>query len=224
MLRMITTRHLLMTAAAACVAMTIAVHAQQPSPGGAAPAAAQAPAPKILVAGENPAITLRDKEGGPPLTSVNFWRVHWSPVGSGAVCFVTVSGQGSGDLRIAVHDNPKVLDYVTKELMSSLMESFNTPPYTPVRGTITQSGDTVTERKETCKSDSHNVELIWRGFLDPTWVDIRPGANVLMTFTMVMAKDAEVIINGKKAPGRVVRGGPGSFPPSFLALNETWRR
>lgn len=220
MLRMITTRHLLMMAAATCVAMAIAVHAQQSSPGGAA----QTPPPKILVAGENPAITLRDKEGGPPLTSVNFWRVHWSPVGSGAVCFVTISGQGSGDLRIAVHDNPKVLDYVIKELMSSLMESFNTPPYTPVRGTITQGGDTVNERKETCKSESHNVELIWRGFQDPTWVDIRPGANVLMTFTMVMAKDAEVIINGKKAPGRVVRGGPGSFPPSFLALNETWRR
>ena len=59
--------------------------------------------PKILVAGENPAITLREKEGGPPLTSVNFWRVHWSPVGSGAVCFVTVSGQGNSDLRIAVY-------------------------------------------------------------------------------------------------------------------------
>jgi hypothetical protein len=61
------------------------------------PAASQTPAQKILVAGENPAITLRDKEGGAALTSVNFWRVHWSPVGSGAVCFVTVTGQGSGD-------------------------------------------------------------------------------------------------------------------------------
>jgi hypothetical protein len=108
--------------------------------------------------------------------------------------------------------------------MSSLMSNFNTPPYAPVRGTIAQSGDTITERRETCKSETHNVELIWRGFLEPTWVDIRPGANVLMTFTMVMANDADVIINGKKAPGRVVRGGPGSFPPSFLALNETWRR
>jgi hypothetical protein len=222
MLRMYTTRHVLMTvtAALACLLMTMTIDAQQPSANGAPPA----PAPKILVAGENPAITLREKEGGPPLTSVNFWRVHWSPVGSGAVCFVTVSGQGSGDLRIAVHDNPKVLDYVTKELMSSLMENFNSPPYTPARGTITQGGDTVTERKETCRSDAYNVELIWRGFLEPTWVDIRPGANVLMTFTMVMAKDAEVIVNGKKAPGRVVPGGRGSFPPSFLALNETWRR
>src|SRR6185503_14078136 len=108
MLRMITTRHLLMTAVAAVWMVTTTGYAQQ------------SVAPKILVAGENPAITLREKEGGPPLTSVNFWRVHWSPVGSGAVCFVTVSGQGNSDLRIAVHDNPKVLDYVTKELMSSL--------------------------------------------------------------------------------------------------------
>ncbi len=220
MQRMNTTRQHVMTAmAAAWMLTTMAGSAQQPSP-----AAPPAPAPKILVAGENPAITLREKEGGPPLTSVNFWRVHWSPVGAGAVCYVTVTGQGSGDLRIAVHDNPKVLDYVTKELMSSLMANFNTPPYTPVRGTIAQSGDMVSERKETCKSATHNVELIWRGFLEPTWVDIRPGANVMMTFTMVMASDAEVIINGKKAPGRVVRGGQGSFPPSFLALNETWRR
>jgi hypothetical protein len=186
--------------------------------------AQQAPAPKILVAGENPAITLRDKEGGTALTSVNFWRVHWSPAGSGAVCYIAISGQGSGDMRVAVHDNPKVLEYVTKELMSSLMTSFNTPPYTPVRGTISQSGDTVNERKETCKSDTHTIELVWRGFSEPAWVDIKPGANVLMTFTMVMASGADVIINGKKAPGGVFRGGPGSFPPSFLALNETWRR
>jgi hypothetical protein len=210
--------HIIGIIAACAFAMLAETRAQQTA------AAPQTPAQKILVAGENPAITLRDKEGGAALTSVNFWRVHWSPVGSGAVCFVTVTGQGSGDLRVAVHDNPKVLDYVTKELMSSLMTNFNTPPYTPVRGTIAQSGDTVNERRETCKSDTHNIELVWRGFSEPTWVDIKPGANVLMTFTMVMASSADVIINGKKAPGGVFRGGPGSFPPSFLALNETWRR
>jgi len=216
-------RHIPVVSLGICtLAMVSGARAQQP------------PATKILVAGENPAITLRDKEGGAALTSVNFWRVHWSPVGSGAVCFVTVSGQGSasqrgasqggGDLRIALYDNAKVLDYVTKELMSSLQTSFNTPPYTPVRGTIAQSGDTVNERKETCTSDTHTIELVWRGFSEPTWVDIKPGANVLMTFTMVMASGADVIINGQKAPGGVFRGGPGSFPPSFLALNETWRR
>lgn len=213
---MITTtrrKHIAIALVTICGVATLA-HAQ----------AQRSAAPKILVAGENPAITLRDREGGTALTSVNFWRVHWSPVGSGAVCFISVTGQGSSDLRIAVYDNPKVLDYVTKELMSSLMITFNTPPYTPVRGTISQSGDTLNERKETCQSETHTIELVWRGFSEPTWVDIKPGADVLMTFTMVMASGADVIIDGTKAPGGVFRGGPGSFPPSFLALNETWRR
>ncbi|HEY7441467.1 MAG TPA: hypothetical protein VH701_03530 [Vicinamibacterales bacterium] len=219
-----------MTVMAAAAGLSIVVSGQAPAGGGSsspqgqsAPDAAT-PIPKVLVAGENPAITLRDKEGGRTLTSVNFWRVHWSPVGSGAVCYVTVDGEGTDKLRIAVHDNPKVLEYVTKELMSSLMATFDTPPYTPLQGTITQSGDSLNERKETCRSDKYTVELIWRGFSEPTWVDIRPGANTLMTFTMVMARSAEVLINGKKAPGGVFRGGPGAFPPSFLALNETWRR
>src|SRR4051812_34357697 len=70
---------------------------------------APAPAQKVIVAGENPAITLRGQEGGEPLTSVNFWRVHWSPVGAGAVCFITVNAPGSENLRIALYDNPKVL-------------------------------------------------------------------------------------------------------------------
>lgn len=201
------------------VAMAGALSAQQP--GGSPPAA---PMPKVIVAGENPAITLRDKEGGQALTSVNFWRVHWSPVGDGAVCFVTVTGQGRGDLRIAIHNDAKVLEYVTGELMSSLQANFNTPPYAAHAGTITQSGDMVKERRETCRSDSHTVELVWRDFSPATWVDIRPGANTLMTFAMVMAGSAEVLIDGKPAPGGVYRGGPGSFPPSFLALNETWRR
>jgi len=186
-----------------------------------------APAPpvqKVIVAGENPAITLREKEGGEPLTSVNFWRVHWSPVGTGAVCFVTVTAPGAENLRIAVYDNPKVLQYVTAELMSSLSPTFNTPPFVPHAGRITQSGDMVNERKETCASDRYTVELTWRGFGDARWVDIKPGANTLMTFAMVMASAADVVINGRKAPGGVFRGGPGAFPPSFLAVNETWRR
>ena len=170
----------------------------------------------MLVAGENPAITLRDKEGGTALTSVNFWRVHWSPVGAGAVCYVTVAGQGAGDLRVAVHDNPKVLGYVTRELMSSLMSTFDTPPYTPLKGTITQSGDTVNERREDVPV-RHAQRSSWCGgdSAPATWVDIRPGADVLMTFTMVMARDAEVIINGKKAPG---------LPESLAAGPDCFRR
>lgn len=219
---------------AAVLAVTLAAsgRAQQPAAPppaggqqGGAQAAAATPPLKVLVAGENPAITLRDKQGGTALTSVNFWRVHWSPVGSGTVCYVTVNEPAPNSVRIAIHDNPKVLDYVTKELMTSLNAAFNTPAFTPVPGTITQTNDGATARTETCKAENYNVELKWTGLGDGRWSQLTPGTGanqVNMTMIFVPATNAEVVVNGKKAPGGFFTG-PG-FPPGFLALNETWRR
>lgn len=186
--------------------------------------AAPPPMPKVLVAGENPAIRLLDREGGKAISSVNFWRVHWSPVGSGTVCFVTVNAPGEDNLRIAIYDDEKVLDYVTKELMSSLMSTFNDPPFTPVKGSVTQTNEGPTQRSETCSSDRYKVQLIWKGLGKGTWVDIKPSGNTLMTFTMVPASSGEIWINGKKAPGTWFPSGGGIGPGAYLAVNETWRR
>jgi hypothetical protein len=187
------------------------------------PAALKPQPPKVIVAGENPAIRYLDKENGKPISSVNFWRVEWSPAGAGAVCFVTVDAPGEQKLRFAVYDNKQVLDYVTTDLMSSLMKTFNDPPYKPEKGTILQTNRGATERKETCKSDQHKVELVWNGLGQGTWVDMKPG-NVLMTFTMVPASGGEIWINGKKAPGEWFPTGGGIGTGAYLTVNETWRR
>ncbi len=183
-----------------------------------------APPPRVVVAGENPAIRKLDKEGGRAVSNANFFRVHWSPVGSGAVCYLTVSDPAAGDLRIAIHDNLKVLDYVTNELMASLMPSFNVPPYAAHPGTITQSGDGIRERRETCRSEQYTVELIWKDMGEPRWVDLKMGANTLMTFVMVPAGSGEIRINGRSAPGTWYPTGGGIGTGAYLALNETWRR
>jgi hypothetical protein len=187
------------------------------------PAAPKPPAPKVLVAGENPAIRLLDKEGGKAISSVNFWRVEWSPVGAGAVCFVTVDAPGEKNFRFAIYDNKQVLDYVTSDLMSSLMKTFNDPPYTPEKGTIVQTNEGATDRKETCKSAQHQVELVWKGLGQGTWSDMKIGP-VLMTFTMVPASNGEIWIDGKKAPGTWYPTGGGIGSGAYLTVNETWRR
>src|ERR1044071_5778477 len=96
---------------------------------------AQQPVPitsegKVHITGENPGIRLLDKPGGTTLTDVNFWGVDWSPVGSGHVCFVTTrNAKGEIDLRLALYDNPKLVDFVAKETMAKLVQNFNDPPY-----------------------------------------------------------------------------------------------
>jgi hypothetical protein len=201
------------------------VQAQQPPAGGIQQAGAgTGPQPKVVVAGENPAVRKLDKEGGKAVTNANFFRVHWSPAGSGAVCYLDVTDQGANNLRIAIYDNEKVLDYVTKDLMSSLMPTFNVPAYAPHKGTITQSGDGINERRETCKSERYNVELIWKGMGEARWVDIKMGPTTLMNFVMVPASGGEILINGKSAPGTWYPTGGGIGTGAYLALNETWRR
>jgi hypothetical protein len=200
---------------AALTFLGIPLRAQEP----ATPVAA----PKVLVAGENPAIRYLDKEGGKAISSVNFWRVHWSPAGVGAVCYVTVDAPGQQKLRFAIYDNKAVLDYVTTELMSSLAKTFNDPPYAPESGAITQSNVGATERRETCKSDRHTVELVWKGLGQGPWVDIKPGGKTLMTFTMVPASSGEIWIDGKQAPGTWYPAGGGIGTGAYLTVNETWR-
>jgi hypothetical protein len=188
--------------------------AQQPTPvsGGG----------KVHITGENPGIRLLDKQGGTILTEVNFWGVDWSPVGSGHVCFVTTgNGRGPNDLRLALYDNPKLVDYVAKETMAKLVTNFNDPPFKPVKATFTNNADSTTERRQVCKSDEYNIELVWRDFNEGTWGEMRPPNGFHMTFFVITSRAAEVFINGKKAAGNWY---PSSFPASYLAYAETWRR
>jgi hypothetical protein len=177
---------------------------------------------KVRVTGENPGIRLLDKQGGTTLTDVNFWGVDWSPVGAGHVCFLTTgNGKGPNDLRIALYDNPKLVDYLAKDLMSTLLPNFVDPPYKPIQATFSTTGDSLTERRQFCKSEQYSVELVWRDFNEGSFGEMRPPSGFIMTFFVITSRVGEVYINGKKAPGNWY---PSSFPASYLAYAETWRK
>lgn len=196
-------------------------------PGGAAPRRPGSPV-KVLIAGENPGLRLLDKEGGTAVTEVNFWRAQWSPVGAGAVCFVTVKDTGTDSLRVAIADNEQLAGYIADKLMASFggPNRFNNPPYTILAGTITQSNMGTTQRAENCKSSLYNVDVIWKDLGEPMWVaEFRPGnGSVVQSFVMVQAKGGEVWVNGKKAPGTYYPTGGGFGPGAYLTLNEAWRQ
>ena len=219
-------RHRAVSRVIAALAITAtAVFSQQPPAG----ASRRPPGPpvKVLIAGENPGLRLLDKENGQALTEVNFWRAQWSPVGAGAVCFVTIRDSGPDNLRVAITDNPELADYIANKIMGSFGTSrFNNPPYQVLKGTVTQSNVGTTQRTETCKAAPYTVDVVWKDLGEPSWVpEFRPGnGSVVQSFVMVQAKGGEVIVNGKRAPGTYYPTGGGFGPGAYLTLNEAWRQ
>jgi hypothetical protein len=181
---------------------------------------------QIHITGENPGMRLRDRPGGSVLAEVNFWRVAWSPVGSGHVCFVTTgNGRGPNDLRLALHDNDKLVDFVVRDTMTKLVPNFADPPYKPIRATFGFTGDSVHERTEVCRSPEYTVETTWRNLAAGNYGEMRPPSGFLMQFIIMMASVGEIHVNGKPLPGAVYPMAPGDgIPNAYLAFAETWRK
>ena len=183
---------------------------------------------KVYLSGENPGITLREKSGSPVLASVSYWRVHWSPVGAGPVCYITTGdGSSASDVRVAIFDNQKLYELITNDIFKVFNESYRTRPFTPVPGgKFRSTGDSVTERSEYCDSDRYNVELSWRKLGAPTLISRDPGRpeNPFgLVYLMIPSADAEIKVNGKKLPGSVFPT-PQGTGGAILAFGETWRR
>ena len=175
----------------------------------------------VHITGENPGLQLRDKENGPITADFNFWRVHWSPVGVGHVCYMTTgTGTGPNDIRVVLTDNEKLVDYVSNQTMAKLVPNFNTPPYKVIKATFKTTGDTLTERSEHCISDQYKIVATWRKITPGRFGGMDPNNGFFMNFIIHMAAEGEITVNGKRLPGAVLPG-PGR-PPSYLAFAETW--
>ena len=199
------------------------------------PALAQAPSDvkdgKVAVIGENPVIRLVIGDGASPSTNVSFWRVFQSPEGMGHVCFVTSDITGDGptadDVRLAFADSAKLADYVATQLMTAFDKTYAEKPF-PVRtARFERRGDTTVAWREIVTADGYSIELVWRDFHEPFSIESKAGVphnpyTILSTF--VPARAAEVVINGRRAAGRVTPRMRGTRESSsaFLAFAETW--
>ena len=191
----------------------------------ASPPAPMPPRPgRVYLSGENPVVFLFDRAGGETETFVSFWRIHWSPVGPGHVCYVT-SGreQSAGAVRVALHDNARLYEYLTKEVLGSYNRAYVERPFTAVGdATFASGGELPHERRESCRAAGFAVELAWRDPRTPGLVDILPGSRPTnpfgITYLRIPVGEASVTINGRSAPGVSVPD------ESFLAFGETWIR
>ena len=205
---------------AVAVSISALAHAQQAQTAAVAP-----PERKVVVVGENPAVRKLDKEGGTAVASGDLFRVTWSPAGAGTICAIRITGVANeaASLMIAIYDSKAVYDYMVKEIRPDYGK------YISMQGTITQkdspaAGGTFT-RTETCRSDKSTVDLIWRDLGQARFTDAPMFSNtVQMAMTMVPAAGADIVINGKTAPGTWYARGGGMGTGAYLMLAEVWRR
>jgi hypothetical protein len=191
----------------------------------ASPPAPTPPRPgRVYLSGENPVVFLFDRAGGETETFVSFWRIHWSPVGPGHVCYVTSGREKSaGAMRIALYDNARLYEYLTEEVLGSYNRAYVDRPFTAVGGaTFASGGDARHEHRESCRAAGYAVDLAWREPRTPGLVDILPGSRPTnpfgITYLRIPVGEASVTINGRTAPGVSVPD------ESFLAFGETWIR
>lgn len=183
---------------------------------------------KVFVTGENPVIRLLDKPGGTVLAVASYWRIIWSPVGAGHVCFVTTGdGKSADDLRIALIDNEKLFEFLTNDVLGTYDKSYSTRPFKTIQATFGSSGDAAREWKESCSSDQYKVELAWRDLYPPFQLDTPAGGSPNpfgITSLFIPAKSADVTVNGKKLAGNVYpqMRGPAQSSSAFLAFSESW--
>lgn len=187
-------------------------------------AMAQAPGPREgtpIIQGENPYIRLLDKAEGKTLTMVSFWRAHWSPVGAGHVCFVTVGEPGeAGETRVALYDNERLYNYLVDDILAHTSTAYRERPFKAVGGaTFAPRNEGLTGRVETCRAPGYDIQLGWHGLQPPQLIDIplgsRPNNPFGLVFLRHIATTADVTINGTRAPGS-------TFGGSALAFGETW--
>lgn len=174
-----------------------------------------------IIQGENPYIRLLDKAEGRTLTMVSFWRVHWSPVGAGHVCYVTIDEPGeAGETRVALYDNQQLYAYLTDEILAHTSPAYKERPFKAVGGaTFSPRSEGLTGRVETCRAAGYDIQLGWHGLQAPELVDIplgsRPTNPFGLIFLRLIATSADVTVNGTPAPGS-------TFGGSALAFGETW--
>ncbi|MEI9813740.1 MAG: hypothetical protein WDO18_14315 [Acidobacteriota bacterium] len=143
------------------------------------------------------------------------------------MCLITTGdGKAPGNIRIALFDNARLFEYLTKEMLGSFDKTYIDQPYTPIAGAkFSVTGDSVKERHELCQGGKYKIDLVWKEFLTPvlrdTAVASRPQNPFGLTYLRIPTKVGEVIINGKKAAGMTYPTSPDDSS-SFLAFGETW--
>ena len=180
---------------------------------------------KVLLAGENPYIRLRETQDGPETTYASFWRLLFSPGGPGHALFL--QSELSDDKPRIYSDNVNMTRWLQKEIECTVNATFGDLSIPVIESTNTSSGDMRSHWTETATSRDAEVALTWYDlgapFLMHTFAQKDPKKHGVC-WVCVPAFGARLTVNGREAKGKPASDSRGERKSSTCALApvEVW--
>ena len=180
---------------------------------------------RVVVTGENPFIRLSATDGGPNTTEASYWRVFYSPAGTGHVLYLK-SELTEGRWRIHA-DNAALARWLQRTIQGMLNAELKDETITIADARFTRAGDPNYFWTEYVSAYGEEIALTWYGMGDPLLVHAEPGTGGRaygLSTVLIPAARASVTRNGVQATGAVWprerEGRP--FSTSALAFAESW--
>ena len=184
---------------------------------------------EIRLTGENSFIQLRHEESGPLTARASHWRILLSPGGPGHVLFLQ-SELTDNQVRI-YSDNIALTRWLQEEIEGGLYADFADESIPVAEAAFSRHGDIRSFSTEKVVSADTEISLTWYDFGEPFLIRLEPGSITLgrphgVYSVLTPARKAQLVVNGKVAPGRpfpMELGGQAGSSCS-LAWSETWVR
>lgn len=188
----------------------------------------------VLWSGENPIILLKPAADAIESTAVGFFRVDFSPAGSGHAVFVVSDLTGSGrpeDRIFACYtDRVAIAEWIRDTTIGTLPE-FKNHDLRPIPikpGRFSCMGNTLVSWSELISTDDGEIRLTWSQIQKPFNLRVPVGAVPSIPYEintiLYPAKRADVVIGDRAASGQAFPDqiGNQAHSTAFLALSETW--
>lgn len=186
--------------------------------------------------GENPGILLKNADGGFSAMAL-FFRVSWSPAGSGHLLLLYGSPQSRfGNEKapnVLLGDNPDLAEFLKENFIGKLGAFRDAAPFTHLQYkqalSVRSDGDPMGHRySEIVAGHDLCVELAWEKLEQPIALELVPeqvGTQEHVMFTLLVpARKARIMVNGSALQGSVgsrVQAGL-ETTTAFLYFAETW--
>jgi hypothetical protein len=180
----------------------------------------------VILTGENPFIRLSATDGGPNTTEASFWRITFSPGGSGHVLYLK-SELTDNQLRIYA-DNIAMARWLQSTVQGMLNAATADLSIPVIDAVFSKSGDTRDYWTEQLQAGPDHIALTWYNIGAPLLVHTQPHDPPERRYgvcTILMpALGARLTVNGRQASGhawpREREGRP--FSTCALAFSESW--